>query len=84
MYNMETYEEMRSLANYKFGLNLMHVFIPSQTIEQSAFDVLNIIRGIPGFVQKYTYNLHAQTFVEISTDAKQVNSLGVRQFSDSI
>ena len=29
MYDMETYELMRSLANYKFGLNLMNVYLPN-------------------------------------------------------
>lgn len=29
MHDMETYEEMRSLARVHFDLNLMHVFIPS-------------------------------------------------------
>lgn len=29
MHDMETYEEMRSLANIYFNLNLIHVYIPS-------------------------------------------------------
>lgn len=34
MHDMETYEEMRTLAKSYFDINLMHVYIPSQTIEQ--------------------------------------------------
>jgi WASH complex subunit 7 len=33
MHDMETYEQMRSLANFQFKLQLMHVYIPSQTID---------------------------------------------------
>lgn len=56
MHDMETYEQMRTLANYNFDLNLMHVYIPSQTIDQGKVDILNIIKNIPNFVQKYAYN----------------------------
>jgi WASH complex subunit 7 len=86
MYDMETYEQMRSLANFKFGLQLMNVYLPSQTIDQGSFDVLNIIKNIQSFVNRYTYNMYTQTFSQvlefhtnqkITTDSKQIYSIGI-------
>ena len=36
----------------------MNVYLPSQTIDQGSFDVLNIIKNIQGFVTKYAYNMY--------------------------
>ncbi|KRW98285.1 hypothetical protein PPERSA_01723 [Pseudocohnilembus persalinus] len=88
LHDMETYEEMRTLADQQFGLKLIHVYIPSQTIEQGStkgmLDILSIIRNIPDFIQKYSYNLYNQTFFEITSENKQITSVGISQFSDSI
>ena len=48
---------MRSLANFQFKLSLMHVYIPSQTIDQGKTDIIKVIRNIPEFVSNYVYNL---------------------------
>lgn len=77
MYDMETYEQMRSVANFKFGLHLMNVYLPSQTIDQGQFDVLQIIKNIQGFVSRYTYNLYTQTFVQVH--AIPLNLLDLRR-----
>lgn len=65
LYDYETYEYIRQLASEQFGIELLNVYIPSQTLEQGALDILSIIRNIQGFVTKYTYNLYNQTFIEV-------------------
>ena len=63
IYEMETYEQMRVMANYLFGLNLHDVYLPSQTITQGTFDIFTIIRNIPMFITNYKYNLLSQKFL---------------------
>ena len=84
MHDYQTYEEIRTLASEKFGLDLTHVFIPSQTLNQGTLDILNIIRNIQNFVTKYTFNLYNQTFIELSRENKQLNTIGIEQIADSI
>lgn len=50
MYDMETYEQIRTMGNYLFGLDLQNVYLPSQTIDQNLFDILQVLRTIPTFV----------------------------------
>jgi len=66
MYDMETYEQMRIMGNHIFGLKLHDTFLPSQTIEQGKFDILQIIRNIPQFITTYKYNLLSQKFLEVT------------------
>lgn len=63
IYDMETYEQMRIMANYLFGLNLHDVYLPNQTISQGKFDIFTIIRNIPKFISTYNYNLLSQKFL---------------------
>ncbi len=84
MHDYQTYELIRNLAYEKFSLSLTNVYIPSQTLNQGSLDVLNIIRNINTFVSKYTYNLYNQTFVELSKENKQLNTIGIEQVADSI
>jgi WASH complex subunit 7 len=72
------------MGNYLFGLDLQDAFLPSQTIEQGKFDIMRVLRNIPDFVDKYKYNIFTQTFLEITTDAKEISSIGIKQLSDSI
>lgn len=81
---METYEQMRVMADYLFGLNLHNVFLPNQTIAQGKFDIFNIVRNIPQFIQNYNYNLLSQRFLEVTTESKMISSITIRQISDSI
>ena len=66
LYDYETYEEIRQLASEQFQIDLLNVYIPSQTLEQGALDILSIIRNIQSFVTKFTYNVYNQTFIEVS------------------
>ncbi len=63
MHDMETYEQMKILANHIFGLKLHDTYLPSQTIEQNRFDILNIIKNIPDFIGTFKYNLLTQRFL---------------------
>ena len=56
---MQTYGEMRQLAEQKYGLELDDIHLPCQTLEQGV-DVLDIMRNIHNFVAAYTYNLNTQ------------------------
>lgn len=68
IYDMETYEQMRIMANYLFGLNLHDVYLPNQTVSQGKFDIFTIIRNIPKFISTYNYNLLSQKFLEITCE----------------
>lgn len=63
MYDMETYQQIRTMGNYLFGLELQNVYLPSQTIDQNLFDILQVLRTIPSFVERYKYNMFTQTFL---------------------
>lgn len=84
IYDMETYEQMRIMANYLFGLTLHDVYLPNQTVSQGKFDIFNIIRNIPKFISSYNYNLLSQKFLEITSEEKMISSVGIQQISDSI
>lgn len=97
LYDYETYEELRQLASELFGLSLLNVYIPSQTLEQGALDILSIIRNIQTFVVKFNYNIYNQTFIEVlyffllntfssklSKDGRMLGTVGIQQISDSI
>lgn len=72
------------MGNYLFGLELQDAFLPSQTIEQGKFDIMKVLKNIPDFVEKYKYNIFTQTFLEVTTEAKEISSIGIKQLSDSI
>ena len=42
----EIYEKMRFYAESVFDLELISVYIPSQTLEQGEIDILKILRNI--------------------------------------
>lgn len=75
---------MRIMANYLFGLTLHDVYLPNQTVSQGKFDIFNIIRNIPKFINGYKYNLLSQKFLEVTTEEKMISSVGIQQISDSI
>lgn len=62
---MQTYGEMRQLAEQKYGLELDDIHLPCQTLEQGV-DVLDIMRNIHNFVASYTYNLNTQVIPSLS------------------
>jgi WASH complex subunit 7 len=81
----KTYEEMRTLAQEKYSLEMTNVYLPGQTLEQG-LDVLEITRNIHIFVAKYSYNLNNNMFVErcATTDAKNLNTIHIRHVANSI
>jgi WASH complex subunit 7 len=81
----KTYEEMRNLANEKYGLEMTNVYLPGQTLEQG-LDVLEITRNINVFVTRYSYNLNTNMFIEkcSATDAKNLNTIHIKHVANSI
>ena len=83
LHDWKTYGQMRNLARQKYGLNMVDVQLPSQTLEQG-LDVLEIMRNIHIFVSKYNYNLNNQIFVERTSNNKHLNTINVRHIANSI
>lgn len=85
LHDWKTYEEMRNLAYEKYGLNLVNVYLPGQTLEQG-LDVLEITRNIHIFVAKFSYNLNQNMFIEqcAKSDAKSLNVLHIKHIANSI
>lgn len=54
-----------------------------QTLDQG-LDVLEIMRNINVFVQKYLYNLNSQIFIEESSNNKHLNSINISHVANSI
>ncbi|KAL0477343.1 WASH complex subunit 7 [Acrasis kona] len=84
-HNWKTYEEMRSLASEKYGLELLNVYLPGQTLEQG-LDILQITRNIHLFVSNYSYNLNIGMFIEkcSTTDSKNLNTVHIKHVANSI
>lgn len=78
-----TYSEMSSLALEKYGLIIDDLHLPTQTLEQG-LDMLEVARNLPAFVSRYVYNMNMQCFVEIPQENKQINTMTVRHFANSI
>jgi len=81
--NWKTYGEMRNLASEKYGLDLTEAHLPGQTLEQG-IDILQIMRFIHIFVQRYNYNLNNQVFIEKISDSKTLNTINIGHISNSI
>ncbi|EED91652.1 hypothetical protein THAPSDRAFT_262956, partial [Thalassiosira pseudonana CCMP1335] len=58
-----TYTEMRSIANERYGLCVMDPYLPDGNLEQSV-NFIDILRDLNSFVSKYNYNMIDQSFVE--------------------
>ncbi|KAF7268514.1 hypothetical protein GWI33_018392 [Rhynchophorus ferrugineus] len=83
LYDWKTYGEMRRLALFQYGLESVDDDLPMQTLDQG-LDVLEIMRNINVFVQKYLYNLNTQVFIEESSDNKHLNSINISHVANSI
>ncbi|XP_024536240.1 WASH complex subunit 4 isoform X2 [Selaginella moellendorffii] len=86
LHNWKTYNEMKNIAELKYGLSLDAIHLPGQTLEQGV-DVLEIMRNIHIFVACYTYNLNTQVFVERPSNArnrKNLNTVNVKHAANSI
>ena len=80
----EVYAEMRNLAKQKYNLNLIENHLPSQSHFSEGLDVLEIMRNIHVFVNKYTYNLNSQIFIERAFDQLHLNTINVQHVANSI
>mmetsp|Transcript_21613 Transcript_21613/g.52202 ORF Transcript_21613/g.52202 Transcript_21613/m.52202 type:complete len:1326 (+) Transcript_21613:117-4094(+) len=78
-----TYNEMRTIANERFGLNLTDPYLPDGSLEQA--DFIEILRNLEVYISKYNYNLIEQSFVERKPErgAKWLNSLNIDTISAS-
>ncbi|XP_050314491.1 WASH complex subunit 4 isoform X2 [Anthonomus grandis grandis] len=83
LYDWKTYGEMRRLATLQYGVETIDDELPMQTLDQG-LDVLEIMRNINVFVQKYLYNLNTQIFIEESSSNKYLNSIGISHVANSI
>lgn len=85
LHDWRTYSDMRSLALEKLGIKLMDNFLPMGSLEQG-LDVLQIMRNIHIFVNRYTYNMNMQQFVEFRPEkaSKHLNTIGIQSIAASI
>lgn len=77
------YREMRSLAYHKLGLTTVEDQLPCQA-PAPGLDVLELMRNIQEFVLNYRYNMNDQTFVEISSNNKHLNTITIDLIAGSI
>lgn len=84
MFDNETYEQMRVLANHKFGLNLINVYLPSQSVNQGSFDAIQIMKNISSFVTRYSYDMYTQSFIQMPSESKVITTIGIEQITDSL
>lgn len=83
LHDWKTYGEMRRLAHIEYGLETIDDSLPMQTLEQG-LDVLQIMRNINIFVNKYMYNLNSQVFIEKCSNNKHLNSINISHITNSI
>ncbi|CAG9759946.1 unnamed protein product [Ceutorhynchus assimilis] len=83
LHDWKTYGEMRKLATLQYNLETVDDDLPMQTLDQG-LDVLEIMRNIDVFVQKYLYNLNTQIFIEESSNNKHLNSINISHVANSI
>lgn len=81
----QKYEEMRTLAAEKYGIEMTKVYLPGQTTDLG-LDILEITRNIHVFVKNYSYNLHQNVFIERTSksDSANLNTVSVKHVANSI
>lgn len=84
LHDWRIYAEMQHLAEQKYGLILTNSHLPSHSHYSQGLDVLEIMRNIHIFVQKFNYDMHTQSFLERSSDQKYLNSINITHMSNSI
>jgi len=79
-----TYTEMRSIANERYGLNLADPYLPDGSLDQGV-DFMDILRDLDSFIAQYNYNLIEQSFVERRPErgAKYLNTMNIKCLSAS-
>mgnify|MGYP001015533302 CR=1 FL=1 len=83
LYDWQVYGEMRNLAFEKYGLELQEVHLPGQTLEQG-LDVLMIMRSLPIFVGRFSYNMNNEIFIEKSSENKTLDTINITHVANSI
>ena len=76
---------MSNLAKEVYGLDLNENHLPIGTLDQG-LDILQVMRNIDVFVERYLYNLNEQVFVERAPEggARHLNSINIHSISGSI
>lgn len=83
LHDWKTYGEMRKLALLQYNLSTVDDCLPMQTLEQG-LDILEIMRNIHVFVEKYLYNMNNQVFVEEWSNNKHLNTINISHVANSI
>ena len=85
LHDWQTYGEMKNLAKEMYGLILTDSHLPMGTLNQG-LDILQIMRNIDVFVERYNYNINEQVFVERSAEggARHLNCINIHSISASI
>mmetsp|Transcript_20449 Transcript_20449/g.44383 ORF Transcript_20449/g.44383 Transcript_20449/m.44383 type:complete len:1312 (+) Transcript_20449:63-3998(+) len=80
-----TYNEMRIIANERYGLNLTDPYLPDGSLDQGV-DFIDILRNLDSFISQYNYNLIEQSFVERRPErgAKFLNTMNIKTISASL
>jgi WASH complex subunit 7 len=76
---------MKALANEKYGLVLIDNYLPMGSLDQG-LDILQIMRNIHIFVERFTYNMNTQQFVEFRPDknSKHINTIKIQSIAASL
>lgn len=67
----------------QYGLETVDDNLPMQRLEQG-LDVLEIMRNINVFVNRFLYNLNSQVFVEAASNNKHLNTINISHVANSI
>ena len=71
------------MAHLQYNLETVNSNLPMQTLNQG-LDILEIMRNINIFVEKYLYNLNTQIFIEESSSSKHLNIINISHVGNSI
>jgi WASH complex subunit 7 len=76
---------MKSLAQEKLGLSLTDNFLPMGSLDQG-LDILQIMRNIHIFVNRFAYDMNMQQFMEYRPDknSKHLNTIKIPSIAASI
>lgn len=85
LHDWRTYSDMKALAQEKYGLTLIDNYLPMGSLDQG-LDILQIMRNIHIFVERFTYNMNTQQFVEYRPDknSKHINTIKIQSIAASL
>jgi WASH complex subunit 7 len=85
LHDWKTYADMKSLAEEKLGLKLMDNYLPMGSLDQG-LDILQIMRNIHIFVNRFAYDMTMQQFIEYRPDrnSKHLNVIKIQSIAASI